>query len=1005
MQGERTTALSDAIKARQTVSERRNRMPSAGGSAKGARTSEFQGITEGLSARARRVLWKLGVRSVPGLLRLSQKRLLLMKGCGGKTCAEIEALQAKVRSHEKNKVVERPIEFFDPDQAPAEIFGAIVECLDAQAVRALERLGVENLSEFLRLNISEVLAYRECGRRSAAEIVRMQNAILDYAKALAAQSADFNPIELLRAPCLSRQLAEETQKTGGGAPGPSLHPEPGTAAVFDAIVKSLSVRGAGLLEKMAVDNLGDFLRLGEDEMRRYGNCGPKTAAEIVRMQNGILAYANELAARSPDFNPAQLLGAPCLSGQPSTEASSSRAPGPALHPGPGTAAVFDAVVESLSVRGAGLLEKMAVDNLGDFLHLGEDEMRRYGNCGPKTAAEIVRMQNGILDYANELAARSPDFNPAQLLGAPCLSGRSSTEASSSRAPASSADYDDTAKYRTMAALGKPFRFDLAPPEVFEAVKDCLSVRGVGLLGKLGVETLRAFLDLKQKAMRANRNCGRKTAEEIGRMQAGILEYTSELAAQSPDFDLRQLLGAPCLSGWSDNNADAARAGATLVDMDNPAEWLLEWVRGLARKPREAQAFLLRTGMLGSAPMTLERVGQKVGGVTRERVRQLVDSLAQRAAGPHQQHRLRPLFDAMATVVTKYGGLMKVRELIEVVLCRGREGQQLREATGLIEFFSTLPIWQEAGLRLESEGLVSSERARDLIARLADEIVDLARTTADERLSDDLWSVDADRLKETVRILAHVAGLSVDEFAVNALFDIGLRKRSGEVVEDGGRLYSTDLWWLRSGDVSKVAATVLRKMGGPAHHSAVTDRIRAAGREVCDVTVHNSLLDSDDVLSWGPGVFLHRGNVAIPFRLIRTVEQWVLAALAEKDVPFVSVHGVFQQFKGRLKKRGVPSEYALYICLRESARRDLTYPRYPYIWTTRGFREGLPVAHVFEQFLRNAGGPVSRKALRNFAVGKVLLRPQAAARLMAEAPGVIRTPDRCYLHPDNCVHDS
>lgn len=58
-------------------------------------------------------------------------------------------------------------------------------------------------------------------------------------------------------------------------------------------------------------------------------------------------------------------------------------------------------------------------------------------------------------------------------------------------------------------------------------------------------------------------------------------------------------------------------------------------------------------MVGSPLMTLEATGGKIGGLTKERVRQMVTQTEKAAIS--QQHRLKPLIDATSDIVKKYEG--------------------------------------------------------------------------------------------------------------------------------------------------------------------------------------------------------------------------------------------------------------------------------------------------------------------------------------------------------------
>jgi hypothetical protein len=53
------------------------------------------------------------------------------------------------------------------------------------------------------------------------------------------------------------------------------------------------------------------------------------------------------------------------------------------------------------------------------------------------------------------------------------------------------------------------------------------------------------------------NCGRKTADEILRIQAGIAAFALELANKFRDYSPIQLLSAPCLVGLTTDQTSNA----------------------------------------------------------------------------------------------------------------------------------------------------------------------------------------------------------------------------------------------------------------------------------------------------------------------------------------------------------------------------------------------------------------------------------------------------------------
>jgi hypothetical protein len=453
---------------------------------------------------------------------------------------------------------------------------------------------------------------------------------------------------------------------------------------------------------------------------------------------------------------------------------------------------FRAIAQELSVRANHVLENLGVHDVAALLSLTREDLVRAWSCGKKTIAEIEDLQARL---------REASETPA------------------------------TEEIRARLS------FHESTNEVFDAVRGILSVRCAHALENLGVDSLEKLMSVTKEELLDCRNCGKKTAAEILRLQAELGDLARHVAQERGEFRSEILLFAPCLAapaGWHEPRSIEEHM---LADAENPAPWLLTWVRGLARTERQARAFMLRKGMLGLTPMTLDRVGEQVGNVTRERARQMDKVVEKRAAVPLQQQRLRPLIDAAVVVVKERGGLIALEELTEAVLCRGEDGDQLRFATELIAFFSTLQVWKDAGLRLQRDGAVRSRNTRLLVRRLAGLVQKVAAAAADERQGNDLWSIEREHLKQTLgETYAAEFGDPPLITVSDAMFDALLKQRRQSIRRRGDRVYSLPLWQLRFGNVVQMVDAVLKRMGARLTSPRSVKKLRNGAR-VCLQTIY------------------------------------------------------------------------------------------------------------------------------------------------------------------------
>lgn len=620
---------------------------------------------------------------------------------------------------------------------------------------------------------------------------------------------------------------------------------------------------------------------------------------------------------------------------------------------------LESITENLSIRAKRVLVNLGVKDEVSLLRITRDDLKMVWSCGKKTIAEIEVLQSKL---------------------------RPKNEQEIIKAQRNTLDFAN------------------APKEVFHAVQSILGVRGLHVMEDLNVDNLGAFMMLQKGHLLKCRNCGRKTADEIIRIQTGIIDFAHDSLQNYSKFQPEQLLAAPCLFNNKSDQNESNTVEGVFVDADNPAPWLADWVRSLSRSEKQAHAFMLRKGMLGFTPMTLELVGEKVGGVSRERARQMEVALEKRASTPLQQHRLRPLIDLIATKVKLNGGMIGLNELTKDVLSKGENGKQLMFATELLSFFSTLKVWRDAGLKLRKDGLVSHEDSRSIIHQLVKIIEDVASANADERHADELWSIDRKTLKEALqKNFATKYGRSQLVNISDALLDTILKQCRKRLKAHKDRVYSISLWLLRFGNITQMMDTVLLQMGKPSHFTEVAKYMHIWRTGFSERNAHAALDRSKNTLLWDRGTFVHKDNVVIPFSLIHDIESWLLNVLKD-DIPFVSVNGAFSHFRTRCERAGFPSEVALYTCLRKPAHPDLMYPRLPFVYLKKGFTQRIPVPIALEGFLRDAGGPVSPRDLKEFGIGKLFLKDFQFSQVSQRIANVIRTADWGYLHIENADLD-
>ena len=620
---------------------------------------------------------------------------------------------------------------------------------------------------------------------------------------------------------------------------------------------------------------------------------------------------------------------------------------------------FKSVISNLSARAKRVLNDLRIESIDDFLSLRSVDLERAWSCGKKTASEIKKLQDSL---SKNIENEPPTNEP-------------------------------------FAAIA-PVSFENTPKDIFDSIQQQLNARSLNILEDLGITNLESFMRLNKKQLLKCRNCGRKTVNEIISMQEGIADYAQAIVDKFGEFKPRELLTAPCLFTVGSPGKNTLSTKDVFVDVDNPSNWLIEWVINLAKSENQAKAFMLRKGMLGSAPMTLEAVGEQVGGVTRERVRQMDMALEQAASSPLQQHRLLPIIKKLNEIVDQHGGFISLEELTHAALCKGKNGDQLRFAWDLIVFFSTLKVWIESGLEIKNTGIIRNRTSRIVISKLSKIFEKIVCSESDDFEDDCCWSIECGHLKATLlKKCSNIDGLQQIENVSDTLLDALINGFKGRVKLKNNRLYSKSLWHFRFGKITKFLDILLKKTEKPSHFTQIAQRARKWRPDLSDYNVHSTLDRMESAWLWDSGTFVHKDNVVIPFSLIHDVENWLIEAL-NSDTPFVSVNGAYINFQNRCKRANLPSEISLYTCLRQAANTDLLYPRLPFVYLRSGFTERVPVYVALERFIRDSGGPVSQQEVKNYCMEKIYLKEYQFYQVSQLVSNVIRTADWGYLHFDN-----
>lgn len=616
---------------------------------------------------------------------------------------------------------------------------------------------------------------------------------------------------------------------------------------------------------------------------------------------------------------------------------------------------------NLSIRATNVIMRN-VPTLQKFIELNESDIIKFKNCGKKTTCEIIKFRSILAEKPELIIHKKPQATIT--MGSP-----------------SSSTID---------------RYNF----LFAEIKLLLSERARNVLESHNINTLHHFMTLSISKMKRMKNCGIRCIKEYTTYQDNmrkLFEKVNEESKLAGDSEHYYDLSPSKVYKLFDN---IFMAGYGQIDTENPSPSLKRWISEIYPKSENGQrAFMLRMGMLGNVPMTLVEISGKFGKFSRQHIQQIVEKVESIAKYHLHQRRLIPLIKKIADFVTTQGGEVEILSLVSHVLARGEEGENLKYATGFIKFLNSLEAWHKMGLRIFGDKIILFP---DIVKPLSLVIGDLAYQYAEEKVSDQLWSISLCVLQGVATNWANQTYpqkqlQSIPEAMIEesiSLSPVGIKQ-----VQD--RVYSKNLWLLTYGKASEAIEYILDASQKPMHFAEVLSKLnqyRDSEKSFSGNYVHKSLLDNNNLLLWDRGTFIHRHYVQIPYILINDIEKWSIGQL-RKGAPFISAYGAFKAFESRCLAERVPNETALYYMLRELSHPLLAYPKIPYIYLDNGKLEKLSIATVIEQFIQDHGGPVNHDDLETFALQKLYLKDFQFDTIKYALPNVIRTDDGSFLHTD------
>jgi len=421
------------------------------------------------------------------------------------------------------------------------------------------------------------------------------------------------------------------------------------------------------------------------------------------------------------------------------------------------------------------------------------------------------------------------------------------------------------------------------------------------------------------------------------------------------------------------------------------------IESVVRNDRDKIIAQRRLGLLNGHKITYEELSKSLG-ITRERVRQISHKLVKKLKSRATLKRMTRFSLAVLETLKVSGGACLLTELVEGVRERlaWEHTPEVATVASLLELRDDLEVDRvQSIVRDPKHECIGCKVVVSAIRRLFDADKD-EKSVAE--VSESLISVckENPECKQRCRYLKFSEG-----------FTRLVASKTADIMVGDRIVFHSETWGARRGTLVQLVEYVLKSAHRQMHYSEVYEeckRLRPNDEQITERNVKSWLDKCTRLLLWDRGTYIHRNYVTIPDDLLAEIENWLTEKL-NTGVPFFSVAGVWAAFEVRLRANGIPSETALYSCLRERGHQGLTYARYPYVMRNSPEVERLPVSIALEEFILDSGGLVSYQDIRSYAVSQLGISEQLLPTHLGNAPNVARVGKGLFVHVNNLKLES
>lgn len=414
---------------------------------------------------------------------------------------------------------------------------------------------------------------------------------------------------------------------------------------------------------------------------------------------------------------------------------------------------------------------------------------------------------------------------------------------------------------------------------------------------------------------------------------------------------------------------------------------------VVKNGRESSVLKGRLGLLDGRKWTLEELGHREN-LTRERIRQIEKKLLSALKKPKALEQLNLLWLAVDETLTSGGGVCCVAEIAESLRNRWK-WSTLPSEEGLASVISLSAnyevVWAPPiRIIMPNHKCVNCTEIGTVLTRAVESQANGTLSFEDANAIM-LGFCQSQTCEQSPEILRFSNGYL--HFLDDAI---------GEILADDAALYTQYAWGIKYGmRRTALVERIVYEAGRPMHFKEVhaeVNKDRPVHGQLSDRSIYGNLERSPSLLLWGPGTFMHRDLVKIPETLISEIENDIIFRLKTHNIPYLSITGIFEEYKAPLLAKDIPNTHALYSCMRITNNHELDCPDYPYVLRRGSGVQRLPIPLVLETFVLEQEGIVTLDQIKSFAIEKMCVNEVVfMINHLPSIPNLLRVNSGEYVH--------